>query len=247
MSESNETENDMKRKVDELKERNEILGLALQRSRHSVKRLKLEYGVLLERLESRVGLNPELHYEDPLPSLESFRKELLSKPLKRSKPKRQRTKERDPNMPKRPTNAYLIYCEMNKEKIRETGSQDVTRDLTEGWKSLSEEDRMPYYELYNEDRDRYHTEMQAYNKNIEKKKNDVEVSKDEVALKEEEHEEDEDEEEEEEDDEEEEEEGDEEEDEEEEEEEGHANEQEAELEMTESHKTKDKTETPALN
>lgn len=156
------SDNNLKRKVDDLKEGNEVLALAIQRTRLSVKRLKLEYSVLLERLETRVESDPELRYQNPLPSLESFKKELLTRPLKKSKNKRQKAKHRDPNMPKRPTNAYLIFCEMNKEKMRENGSQDVTRDLTDAWKSLSEQDRKPYYELYNEDRERYHREMEIY-------------------------------------------------------------------------------------
>ncbi|EGA79590.1 Nhp10p [Saccharomyces cerevisiae Vin13] len=69
-------------------------------------------------------------------------------------------------MPKRPTNAYLLYCEMNKERIRQNGSLDVTRDLAEGWKNLNEQDRKPYYKLYSEDRERYQMEMEIYNKKI---------------------------------------------------------------------------------
>ncbi|KQC45845.1 Non-essential INO80 chromatin remodeling complex subunit [Saccharomyces cerevisiae] len=127
---------------------------------------QLEYGVLLERLESRIELDPELNCEDPLPTLASFKQELLTKPFRKSKTKRHKVKERDPNMPKRPTNAYLLYCEMNKERIRQNGSLDVTRDLAEGWKNLNEQDRKPYYKLYSEDRERYQMEMEIYNKKI---------------------------------------------------------------------------------
>ncbi|CAI4037890.1 hypothetical protein SMKI_04G2270 [Saccharomyces mikatae IFO 1815] len=155
-----------KHKLEELKDQNVVLGLAIQRSRLSVKRLKLEYGVLLERLESRIELDPELNCEDPLPTLASFKQELLTKPFRKSKTKRHKVKERDPNMPKRPTNAYLLYCEMNKERIRQNGSLDVTRDLAEGWKNLNEQDRKPYYKLYSEDRERYQMEMEIYNKRI---------------------------------------------------------------------------------
>lgn len=165
--------NDLKRKVDELKEHNEVLALGIQRTRLSVKRLKLEYSVLLERLESRVDLDPELRYENPLPTLESFKKELLTKPLKKTKSKRQKAKDRDPNMPKRPTNAYLLFCEMNKEKVRQQGSQDVSKDLTEAWKNLNEQDRKPYYKLYTEDRERYQKEMERYSM-----KADPDVAKD---------------------------------------------------------------------
>ncbi|QID84201.1 non-histone protein [Saccharomyces pastorianus] len=155
-----------KHRLEELKDQNVVLGLAIQRSRLSVKRLKLEYGVLLERLESRIELDPELNCEDPLPTLASFKQELLTKPFRKSKTKRHKVKERDPNMPKRPTNAYLLYCEMNKERIRQNGSPDVTRDLAEGWKNLNEQDRKPYYKLYSEDRERYQMEMEVYNKKI---------------------------------------------------------------------------------
>ncbi|CAI4320077.1 BLD_1a_G0008710.mRNA.1.CDS.1 [Saccharomyces cerevisiae] len=155
-----------KRRLEELKDQNVVLGLAIQRSRLSVKRLKLEYGVLLERLESRIELDPELNCEDPLPTLASFKQELLTKPFRKSKTKRHKVKGRDPNMPKRPTNAYLLYCEMNKERIRQNGSLDVTRDLAEGWKNLNEQDRKPYYKLYSEDRERYQMEMEIYNKKI---------------------------------------------------------------------------------
>ena len=183
-----------KRRLEELKDQNVVLGLAIQRSRLSVKRLKLEYGVLLERLESRIELDPELNCEDPLPTLASFKQELLTKPFRKSKTKRHKVKERDPNMPKRPTNAYLLYCEMNKERIRQNGSLDVTRDLAEGWKNLNEQDRKPYYKLYSEDRERYQMEMEIYNKKIsnidadddkeeneQKIKNNEEVSSTKVA------------------------------------------------------------------
>lgn len=168
------SDSELKRKVEDLKEGNEVLALAIQRTRLSVKRLKLEYSVLLERLESRVELDPELRYENPLPTLESFKDELMTKPLKKPKSKRRKAKDRDPNMPKRPTNAYLLFCEMNKEKMRENGSQDVSRDLTEAWKSLNENDRKPYYSLYNQDRLRYQREMELYAMKVDRNNDDEE-------------------------------------------------------------------------
>ncbi|EDO18070.1 hypothetical protein Kpol_1045p57 [Vanderwaltozyma polyspora DSM 70294] len=164
------SDNDLKRNVEELKEENEVLALGIQRTRLSIKRLKLEYSVLLERLEARLEIDPELSYENPLPTLESFKKELLTKPLKKTKSKSQKAKDRDPNLPKRPTNAYLLFCEVNKEKIRQSGTQDVTKALAEAWKNLSEEDRKPYYKLYSDDRERYKREMEIYTMNNENKK-----------------------------------------------------------------------------
>ncbi|SCU85149.1 LANO_0C03466g1_1 [Lachancea nothofagi CBS 11611] len=158
MSESS----DHKRSLEELQESNQVLALAVQRTRLAVKRLRLEYGTLLERLESRIDKDPELCYEDPLPSLESFRTQILEDTPK-SKSKRKKGKERDPNLPKRPTNAYLLFCEMNKESMKQSaGPNDVSKALTDAWKGLDENGRRPYYDLYSEDRDRYQREMQAY-------------------------------------------------------------------------------------
>ncbi|SCU80435.1 LAME_0B03136g1_1 [Lachancea meyersii CBS 8951] len=158
-------DHDRKRSLEELQESNQVLGLAVQRTRLAVKRLRLEYGALLERLESRIDKDPELSYEDPLPSLESFRTQILEDTPK-SKTKRKKGKERDPNLPKRPTNAYLLFCEMNKESMKQnSGPNDVSKALTDAWKALDENGRKPYYKLYSEDRERYQREMKAYAKN----------------------------------------------------------------------------------
>lgn len=161
-SDQNMSDTDLKRSLGDLRESNQVLALAVQRTRLAVKRLRLEYGTLLERLESRIDKDPELCYEDPLPSLESFKSQILEDAPK-SRTKKKKGKERDPNLPKRPTNAYLLFCEMNKEKMKQSsGANDVSKALTDAWKGLDENARRPYYDLYNEDRDRYQREMQAY-------------------------------------------------------------------------------------
>ena len=78
-------------------------------------------------------------------------------------------KIRDPDLPKRPTNAYLIFCQMEKDRIRQEAElngetvADLLKLLTECWKKLDEEKRRPYYKLNEDDRDRYQREMVAYN------------------------------------------------------------------------------------
>lgn len=79
-------------------------------------------------------------------------------------------KIRDPDLPKRPTNAYLIFCEMEKERIKKELEEkspgavtDLSKTLTENWKNLNDEERKPYYKLYEDDRERYQREMVVYN------------------------------------------------------------------------------------
>lgn len=154
----------------------------------AIRRLRLEYSVLLERLESRLVMIPNgLMTEEymscpPTPSLLDDTLNFKATRNGSTKTKKQKVilatngaskrAVRDPNLPKRPTNAYLIYCEMEKEKLRaeleaKNPGQvvtDLSKTLTEIWKTLDEELRKPYYRFYEEDRDRYQREMIVYNK-----------------------------------------------------------------------------------
>ncbi|VEU19451.1 DEKNAAC100670 [Brettanomyces naardenensis] len=76
---------------------------------------------------------------------------------------------KDPNLPKRPTNAYLIFCDLGKEGVREEMeakhpgmSVDMSKAMTEAWKQLDQEGRKPYYELYEKDKLRYQKEIKEY-------------------------------------------------------------------------------------
>lgn len=76
---------------------------------------------------------------------------------------------RNPDMPKRPQNAYIIFCEREKEGVRasmeleaEGETFDLTRALADSWKELGQTGRQPYYKLYQDDRKRYLEEMSEY-------------------------------------------------------------------------------------
>lgn len=164
----------------------------------AIRRMRLEYMILLERLEERAIMIPDgaiNEYEDMSPPPSPT---ILDESLSNSNPKLTRnglTKRggkktkggsastgnsgngsaraqriRDPDLPKRPTNAYLIFCEMEKERIKQEleeknpgATMELSKSLTEAWKNLEDEKRKPYYELYEEDRDRYQREMSVYN------------------------------------------------------------------------------------
>lgn len=154
--------------------------------------MRLEYSILLERLEERALLIPDgtKDFEEMSPppsprilsgSLTSIdsklsRNGLAKKGGKKVKgsantsgaPNNRLQRIRDPDLPKRPTNAYLIFCEMERERIKNeiddtSGTPDLSKSLTEAWKNLDDEKRKPYYKLYEDDRDRYQREMTLYN------------------------------------------------------------------------------------
>lgn len=76
---------------------------------------------------------------------------------------------RNPNLPKRPQNAYIIFCEVEKERVRnelehiQPGEPfDLTKAMAEAWKDLGSKGRSPFYSLYEDDKLRYIKEMAAY-------------------------------------------------------------------------------------
>lgn len=169
---------DLKRRINEVEESNELATLAISRTKTSIRRLRLEHSILLERLEQNAIQFPE-NFEDmsppPSPILDSQDKlkptgNKRSKKDKESKFSETKQKIRDPDLPKRPTNAYLIFCELEKERIKQTsGDQSLSsipelgKSLVEAWKNLDDEGRKPYHKIYEEDKERYQREMAAYN------------------------------------------------------------------------------------
>lgn len=185
----------MKKRITEVEESNEIATLALTRTKTNIRRLRLEYAILIERLEQRATV-PAFDPEDmsPPPSPKILDESLSNNSLKQSKngsgaAKRggrkiggragsstngstgSTAKVRDPDLPKRPTNAYLIFCDMEKDRIRQeiedknpgAAVTELSKTITEAWNNLDEEGRAPYFRLYQDDRERYHREMSVYN------------------------------------------------------------------------------------
>ncbi|CAK7916116.1 hypothetical protein CAAN1_22S00254 [[Candida] anglica] len=185
---------ELKKRINEVEESNEIATLALSRTKTAIRRLRLEYAILLERLEER-AIVPAFDGEDmqfpPTPIVLDESLTNNSKSVKGGAAKKngrkiggrsgstlsgsnattgKTGKIRDPDLPKRPTNAYLIFCEMEKDRIRQELEaknpgvvNDLSRTLTEAWKNLDDESRKPYYKLYEDDKDRYQREMAVYN------------------------------------------------------------------------------------
>ncbi|KAJ2891263.1 non-histone protein, partial [Coemansia aciculifera] len=70
--------------------------------------------------------------------------------------------DKDPNAPKRPPNAFVLYCQNERPSVKSAGttmnSGDLTRALAETWKNLAKDERQKYFDLYEREMDRYHQE-----------------------------------------------------------------------------------------
>lgn len=194
----------MKKRISEIEQSNEIATIALSRTRIAIRRLRLENSVLLERLEQRLvslSENPESKEDmsrpippvltDDLLNLKTARNgSAKSKKPKASLSTSSTTKKlaRDPDLPKKPMNAYWMFFEKEKERMKaeleakspEKSTFDVSKTLTDMWKSLSDDEKRPYQKLFEEDRARYQKEMSIFNL-----RKDAETSKSSEAVAEE--------------------------------------------------------------
>lgn len=159
---------DLKRRIVEVEQSNEIAMLAINRTKSSIRRARLEYSILLERLEAKALDLPEEFDIDVLsPPSPNYDPQQQSP----HKPKKERKLIRDPKLPKRPTNAYLIFCEKEKVRLKNISSDnslasvlDLGKVLVENWKNLPEEEKKKYHQLYEIDKERFKQQMAEYNK-----------------------------------------------------------------------------------
>jgi len=88
---------------------------------------------------------------------------LLDKPI-------QLKKLKDSGKPKRASSAWIYYTTkhrrgvMNKYPNKSIG--DVTKVLANMWKKTTNKQREPYQKLADQDKDRYHQEMEEYKENM---------------------------------------------------------------------------------
>ncbi|KAI8803753.1 hypothetical protein BJ742DRAFT_742612 [Cladochytrium replicatum] len=92
---------------------------------------------------------------------------VLSSPNPPPHEKKPKKAKADPNLPKKPANAFFVYCEMHRGEIKDEEGGfslgEATRVLGQRWKTLGKESKQKYFDLYEESKARYEREMITYN------------------------------------------------------------------------------------
>jgi non-histone protein 10 len=169
---------DLKRRIREIETHNETVAISIERAKRSIQRIRLERALLEEKLEERTNVKVQDSEGSPSPPGSPIQHDLIKKHLHPPTKKETRSDTpkakkpaapRDPNLPKRPQNAYIIFCDREKDRIRDEleksnpgGAHDLTRALADAWKALGQKGRKPYYDLYEDGKARYEREMAAF-------------------------------------------------------------------------------------
>ena len=75
-------------------------------------------------------------------------------------------RKKDPNAPKKPQNAYMLYSNKMRNKLKEDNPDasfgDLSRMVSDNFKALSEDERQKWDKRASADKERYKTEMASY-------------------------------------------------------------------------------------
>ncbi|KAJ1917270.1 non-histone protein [Mycoemilia scoparia] len=86
--------------------------------------------------------------------------------------------DKDPNAPKRPANAFVMYCQMERAASKsnnEPTNNEFTRLMSERWKEMSQTEKQKYYNMYDERMEQYQIELTSYREKSNQKGNEDEV------------------------------------------------------------------------
>lgn len=90
----------------------------------------------------------------------------------RSTRTRKTRKSKDPNAPKRALSAYMYFANENRDIVRSENPEisfgQMGKLLGERWKSLNDQDKLPYENKAKIDKERYYNEKELYNNTMSK-------------------------------------------------------------------------------
>ncbi|KAI8326984.1 high mobility group box domain-containing protein, partial [Blakeslea trispora] len=148
---------DLKKRIREIEEENDLLNIKLYKARKNIRHLKLERTFLLDRMEKSSQISIDLSDNSDLGSDIYYHDE----PDMR--------KKKDPNAPKGPGNVFFLYCRLERDKIKDEHPTEnlgeVTRLLGQKWKSLTKDEKKKYYDMYKRELEEYEEAMKTYTLN----------------------------------------------------------------------------------
>ena len=86
---------------------------------------------------------------------------------KNDKKKKKKKKDKDPSQPKRAKNPFMLYSAAMRSSFKDDNPDakptEIVKMLGAAWKELSEKEQEPYQMEAAKDKERYNTEMKAWN------------------------------------------------------------------------------------
>jgi hypothetical protein len=88
------------------------------------------------------------------------------------KAEKKQRKPRDPNAPKQPIGAFFRYMRENRQNVKVSNPDasfgELTREIAATWRSMTDEEKKPYVEQYENEHKIYKVQLEAYKENLKK-------------------------------------------------------------------------------
>jgi len=81
-----------------------------------------------------------------------------------SNDKKKKKAKKDPNEPKRPSSAYILFGNSRREALKEEGlsAKEIMTQIGALWQAATDEDKAPFYEKSRELQEQYKIDMEEY-------------------------------------------------------------------------------------
>ncbi|KAI0391523.1 hypothetical protein F5Y17DRAFT_468180 [Xylariaceae sp. FL0594] len=145
----------LKQRYKEIEEENDAYRLRLERLKRQIQKLRFERAIILDQIAKRTSTNVEDSDGSPSPPPTPQDKPLRHKRGHYSPKELGRSTNGAPKLPKRPSNAFEIYCNDTRPVLQSqykeaiaAGEYRLEEELARGWKDLPEKEKEEFQARY---------------------------------------------------------------------------------------------------
>ncbi|KAI1115070.1 hypothetical protein F5Y14DRAFT_412059 [Nemania sp. NC0429] len=163
----------LKERSKEIEEENDGYRLRLARLRRQIQKLRLERAIILDQIAKRTSTNVEDSEGSPSPPPTPQDKPLRTKRGHQSQKEQGRATNGAAKPPKRPSNAFEIYCNDTRPLLQAEHKDAITagefrleEELARGWKDLPEKEKEEFQARYEQQLSRWKEARENFKQGI---------------------------------------------------------------------------------
>ncbi|KAI1171356.1 hypothetical protein F4777DRAFT_565749 [Nemania sp. FL0916] len=163
----------LKERSKEIEDENDGYRLRLSRLRRQIQKLRLERAIILDQISRRTSTNVEDSEGSPSPPPTPQDKPLRTKRGHQSQKEQGRATNGAAKPPKRPSNAFEIYCNDTRPLLQAQHKEAITagefrleEELARGWKDLPEKEKDEFQARYERELTQWKEKRETFKQNL---------------------------------------------------------------------------------
>ncbi|KAI0971847.1 hypothetical protein F4678DRAFT_432272 [Xylaria arbuscula] len=163
----------LKERSKEIEDENDAYKLRLSRLKRQIQKLRLERALLLDQISKRTSTNVEDSEGSPSPPPTPQDKPLRTKRGHQSQKEQGRATNGTAKPPKRPSNAFEIYCNDTRPLLQTehkdaiaAGEFRIEEELARGWKDLAEKEKEEFQARYERELTQWKEQRESFKQSV---------------------------------------------------------------------------------